>query len=74
MAYVPVPEALIVVIDLCLRQFAVCGSMDKALYHQTVVGSILSDTIAFTDFVPFSKVLKLDCLFPTHGCAEAFIL
>ena len=36
--------------------------------------SILADATAFADFVPFSKVLKLDCLFPTHVCAEAFIL
>ena len=43
--------------------------MVKALYHQTLV-----DATAFTDFVPFSKVLKPDCLVPTHGCAEAFIL
>ena len=39
-----------------------------------VVGSILADATAFTDFVPFSKLLKPDCLFPRHGCAEAFIL
>ena len=39
-----------------------------------VMGSILADAIAFTDFVSSSEVLKPDCLFPTHGCAEAFIL
>ena len=46
----------------------------RCITKPTVVGSILADATAFTDFVPFSKVLKLDCLFPTHGCAEAFIL
>ena len=52
--------------------------MVQRLNHLTtdrlVVGSILADATAFTDFVPFSKVLKPNCLFPTHGCAEAFIL
>ena len=46
----------------------------RCIIKPTVVGSILADATAFTDFVPISKVLKLDCLFPTHGCAEAFIL
>ena len=46
----------------------------RCITKPTVVGSILADVIAFTDFVPFNKVLKLDCLFPTQGCAEAFIL
>ena len=46
----------------------------RCITKPTVVGSILADATAFTDFVPFSKVLKLDCLFPTHGCAEVFIL
>ena len=44
------------------------------VYVCTVVGSILADATAFTDFVPFSKVLRPTCLFRTHGCAEAFIL
>ena len=46
----------------------------RCVAKPTVVGSIIADAIAFTDFVPFSKVLKLVCLFPTQGCAEAFIL
>ena len=40
----------------------------------TVVGSILADDTTFTGFVPFSKALKPNCLLPTHGYAEAFIL
>ena len=46
----------------------------RCITKPTVVGSILADITAFTDFVPFSKVLKPDFLLPTHGCAEAFIL
>ena len=46
----------------------------RCITKPMVVGSILTDATAFTDFVPFSKVLKPDCLLPTHGCAEAFIL
>ena len=46
----------------------------RCITKPTVVGSILVDATAFTDFVPFSKVIELDCLFPTQGCAEALIL
>ena len=46
----------------------------RCITKPTVVGSILADATAVTDFVPFSKVLNLDCLFPTQGCAEAFNL
>ena len=55
---------------------AVCGSVVKALYHQTHGHGFDPRwyATAFTDFVPFSKVLKLDCLFSTQGCAEVFIL
>ena len=37
-----------------------------------VVGSILADATAFTEFVPFSKV-KPDCLCLTHGYAETIL-
>ena len=46
----------------------------RCITKPTVVGSILADATAFAAFVSFSKVLNLDCLFPTQDCAEAFIL
>ena len=49
--------------------------MVKALYRQkAVAGLILADAIPFIEFVPFSKELKSNCLFPTHGFAEAYIV
>ena len=46
----------------------------RCITKPTVVGLILADATIFTDFVPFSTVLKPDCLFTTYYCAEAFIL
>ena len=59
---------------LFLNVRSVAQWLRRCITKHTVVGSILADDTAFKDFVPFSKLLKLDCLLPTHGCAEAVIL
>ena len=54
--------SLLSVYDYVVGYITVCGSEVKSLYHQTHgLSSILANAIAFTDFVTFNKVLKLDC-------------
>ena len=54
--------------------WSVAQWLRRCITKPTVVGLILANATAITDFIPFSNVIRLDCLFPTHGCAEAFIL
>ena len=57
-----------------LNSCSVAQWLRRCITKPKVVGSILADATAFADCIPFRKVLKPDCLFPTHGCAEAFII
>ena len=57
-----------------IERWSVAQWSRHCIIKLTVAESIRADVTAFTDFVHFSKVFKPDYLFPTHGCAEAFIL